>query len=341
MSHSIFGERCYSYREVPWHQLGVQGLMRIGAVEALQQIGSYEVVGQPIYTPVTNADGSRSYLQITGKQAVLRLPTTDDPEIRQFDLIDINKEIIGPSDLAEIWDRSTQRYVETIGGLGHGEKFFITTKLQTFGVKGEEIQQYLLVHMDYRGTLKVSIVTVRVVCINTLTAAENSALEVHPIDLTKSPRTQLEIILTDLPARKEQEAATLQEVFEVLKSTPVTPEQHGGIVEAAFPLPSLPKLTGIREEDEERHGHFVKSRQLALDWRQAVNDLAEGHAAGRGLADLPPSAWRSYNAVVEAIDWGGPNTKAETFFTSLLDGGRRAAVKSRAWTKAMEAVNAG
>jgi len=330
----------FSYREKPWHGLGTIALMRYPAEEAFQMIGSYDVIDAPLHAYTVLEDGSEARILLEDKKAVLRLPTHDDPITRILGQIDAAKAVIPPAELCRIWDQATGRYVETLGGLGYGENFFISSKLQVFDVKGDEVEQYLLVHMDYRGKLQVSLVTIRVVCINTLTAAENSALEVHQINLATYPRQQLEIILQDLPARKEAESAALKEVLTIMRETPVTDLNQAAIIASAFPYPAPPVLTGVYDTDVEAQERSAKAYDLVNTNRQAVKDLIDGHEAGRGLSDMESSAYKVYNAVCELVDWGGNASKPEAFFKSVITGGHRANVKQRAWAASMQLINA-
>ena len=50
MAHNIFGERFLGQRKPAWHQLGLVVDEPIGAVKALERIGTYEVIMEDLVT---------------------------------------------------------------------------------------------------------------------------------------------------------------------------------------------------------------------------------------------------------------------------------------------------
>jgi len=82
----------------------------------------------------------------------LRNPTTDDPETRVFGIVGADYHLVTPDDFVSIWDERVGRPIETIGALGFGETFFISTTLPKMDVRGDEVEFYLLRQTDPDGS---------------------------------------------------------------------------------------------------------------------------------------------------------------------------------------------
>jgi len=84
-----------------------------------------------------------------------------------------------PHDVCDAWDNAmpSEVCVETMGVLRRCEMFFITAKLPSIGVRGDEVERYLGITSPLDGVTALSAEEwpLRVVCANTLRAAQAGA----------------------------------------------------------------------------------------------------------------------------------------------------------------------
>src|SRR5215204_2739059 len=160
-----FDTRFFGPRRPAWHHLGQPNHEPVGAVEAFQRAGAYDVVLRPSDAP--------------DKLDIRRKPTPVDRRWRTFDTVDRDYVLVPPDEITEIWDLNVQQPVETLGGVRYGRCLFITLRLPSFDVHGDVVDNYLiLAHwMDATATTEIILAPVRLVCQNTLTMAQSRARE--------------------------------------------------------------------------------------------------------------------------------------------------------------------
>ncbi len=173
MSHELFGERFISLRRPAWHGLGVVHDDEIGARESLKRIGGQPVV--TLETLFTEINGERIELP---NRSILRHPVKDDPQYVHFGIVGPRYELLTLEDVANIWDAVVGKPIETMGFLNKGENAFMTSKMRAIDVAGEEIERYVLLTTPLDGMRVASVeeTDVRVVCQNTLRAAQAQAI---------------------------------------------------------------------------------------------------------------------------------------------------------------------
>src|SRR4051794_40122386 len=120
MAHNLFGERFYSLRRPAWHGLGLVLDEELGAADAFDRIGAYDVHLEDL----TTAGG----LPIPHK-AIVR--DRVDDQLQVFGVVGPDYHLVSPRDVVTLWDKAVSRPVETIGALGKGETLFVSTKLPT------------------------------------------------------------------------------------------------------------------------------------------------------------------------------------------------------------------
>jgi hypothetical protein len=285
MSHNLFGDRFGDARGPAWHQLGNVFQKAISATKALKEIGSYEVRLAPAI-----ADGVS-----LGKNAILRNPTTDDPETRVFGIVSEDYHLISPQDVCTIYDERVAKPIETIGALGAGETFFLSTQLPTLDVKGDEVENYLLISNPMTGlqSAEIRVTPVRVVCQNTLIASDRMA-------------TQKLKIVHDKHAQ-ERLGEWLQETYEFAETT------------AKVLRDLFTEMAAVRMKD--------------LDRREGAKSLFEGMGTGMDLPAAKGTLWGAYNAVVETEDYRRGRNEDQIGASCLF--GERAQTKKRAFEYAV------
>lgn len=336
MSHNLFGERFGDQRYPAWHELGQVFNKPISATEAYRKMGPYEVRLADL-----NAEG------VALKQrAILRNPTTDDPETRVLGIVGSDYHLVTPDDFVTIWDERVGKPIETIGALGWGETFFISTSLPKMDVRGDEIEFYLLGKLTQTGLAANEVMTtgVRVVCQNTLNAAEASTTMRLKVAHDQHVRQRMGDWLQGIVDEAETTAHVLKEQFDLLASKRIKSADAEELFEEAYPYPNAPKKNAPAHVVEQRIQWWSENVSLMDRRRDGARNLFEGMGTGLDIPAAKGTLWGAYNAVVETEDYRrGRNETTPEGRASIAESimfGERAMCKRRAFKAAMVIVNA-
>lgn len=325
--HNIFGQRFLSHKEPAWHGLGQVVEEGVGAAEAFERLGSYEVMLASLSL------SSHKLPKVTiPYKAIVRTPVADDPQLRVFGIVSPEYSLITPQDFTAIWDEHVAEDVETIGMLGKGETMFISTRLPSFNVRGDEVGNYLLAVSPMTGgnAAEVRITPVRVVCQNTLSLSENMSTEIYRIVHDASGKERLASWLTDAYQRAEARTEAIKEAFNVLAGHRVGNEERELVLAQAYPNSSAslldnapPEVLAMRRADADWYEKQLEKR------RGAVRELFAGAGTGMEHPACSGTAWGLFNSVCECEDYrrGRGN---ESICKDALFGGR-AETKERAF----------
>lgn len=331
MSHNLFGERFGDQRQPAWHELGQVFGEPISATRAYKKLGPYEVRLAPL-----SADGVD-----LKQQAILRNPTTDDPETRAFGIVGADYHLVSPDDFVTIWDERVGRPIETIGALGYGEKFFLSTTLPKMDVRGDEVEFYLLGKITMTGLHANELMTtgVRVVCQNTLTAAEGSASQKIKVVHDKDVKQRMGDWLQGLVDEAETEARMLGEVFNLLAGKKVKSAHAERLFEESYPYPTPPKKNAPQHIVDQRIQWWSENVNLMDRRRDGARTLFEGMGTGMDVPAAKGTLWGAYNAVVECEDYrrgkGEATPEGRMNIAESIMFGERATAKKRAFKSAV------
>jgi phage/plasmid-like protein (TIGR03299 family) len=328
MSASLFGERFLDARRPAWHNLGVvlDGKEKVTATDAYSRLGTYVVRLAPV-----TADGVS-----LNQQAILRDATPDDDEIRVFGVTGPEYHLITPDDICTIWDERVGVPVETVGALGLGETFFVSTFLPTLDVKGDEVENYLTVANPMTGTkaADVFVSPVRTVCANTLAAGLISAVERFRITHDRYAKQRMGDWLQLAYEEAETTAKMLNEAFKILASTKVSEDAAKGIFDDAYPHPNRPARNAPPETMELRNKWFDENVSLMNRRRDGAFELFSGKGTGMDSKAAKGTAWGAYNAVVETEDYRTGRDEQQIAESSMF--GERMKHKKKAFEASME-----
>lgn len=367
MPASLFGERFIGYRTPAWHKLGIilpEG-ENLTAAEAFRRAGlDYRYHILPI--GVTLPDGT--FAQTATDVAVYRAPTDDDPKWRSLGIVSKGYQHLQNLELAEGIDaiaKKTGWKFETAGALGEGGTVFVCLKTGKHSIKGDEVDSYFLVSDGKAANraLKIAVTPVRVVCANTLLAAdakENLSITVpHTAGVADQYQFWLNMI-ADL--EQSQEAAFVE--LRRMADAKISDEIARRIFLDAFPEPTkntrvrlseeLPNREGITPELLARANTELSKDTMAYEynmnqsirWRESAEQLyvrfnegkeQGGAMSGAALKSLQGTAYAALQAVTELVDYGGTNRDSVASSTLF---GARAAQKRRGWAAALRAANA-
>jgi phage/plasmid-like protein (TIGR03299 family) len=332
MSHNLFGDRFGDARKPAWHELGQVFTSKVSAMEALRKIGKYVV-----RLSAATADGVQ-----LDRNAILRDPTTDDPETRVFGIVGNDYQLITPEDVCSIFDEHVGQPIETIGALGYGETFFISCHLPTLDVRGDEIENYLLISNPMTGltSASVNVTPVRTVCQNTLTVGLARATQRLKIVHDNTAKARMAEWLRETYEEAETTAKVLRDLFEVLARTRVKDAQARKLFEHAYPTPKKPSTNAPKHVMEQRLKWWEENMNLMQRRRDGAKMLFEGMGTGMDTMAAKGTLWGAYNAVVECEDFrrGRSNTQiamSTMGWASLPD---RAMAKKRAFEYSMAQV---
>lgn len=336
MSHNLFGERFGDQRTPAWHELGQVFGKPISATAAYKKLGPYEVRLEDLH-----AGG------ITLKQrAILRNPTTDDPETRVFGIVGADYHLVTPDDFVSIWDERVGRPIETIGALGFGETFFISTTLPKMDVRGDEVEFYLLGKLTQTGLAANEIMTtgVRVVCQNTLNAAEASTTNRLKVVHDEYVKQRMGDWLQEIVDEAETTAQVLKQQFDLLAGKKIKSAEAEILFDAAYPYPSAPKKNAPRAIVDQRIQWWNENVNLMDRRRDGARNLFEGMGTGMDVPAAKGTLWGAYNAVVECEDYRrGRNESTSEGRAAIAESimfGERANAKRRAFKSALALATA-
>lgn len=306
MSHEIYNEKFLSYRIPAWHRLGQVIEEEIGAEEAARRIRMPAIHTEPVIT----ANGLP-----TDHKAIIG---TLDEGKEVYCVVSNDYREITHADFIAGWDRNVKRHVETIGVLRHGAGIFLSTKLPSFSVKGEEVEAYLLAENWLSGnrTTKVRKTPVRVVCMNTLQMSDRASTRELRIRHSRPAVEQLDKHLQELIQQSAAEYVTLKEAYELLASTRLNRESASTILSSTYPEQEMPEALLVRASSDgealKRLAQIERFNGGQIEHRKNCYSLYDGEGRGALSTAAAGTAWGMYNAVVEYEQYKKDRRDAES-----------------------------
>jgi len=326
MSHDIFDERFYSTRP-EWHGLNkLVSAEPTTAVEAWGQMTPYSIRMDDLFR---KDPGANLMFTPSGYRAIVREPVPDDPQDRVFGVIGLDYVLIQPQEICEIFDESVQVPVQTLGALGRGETLFMSTLLPTINVKGDIVENYLILISPYLGnaSIKTMISPTRPRCKNTLRMAARTATEVYRVTHDQSAQLRLSGWMSGMMSRAKQRTETLQQAFEMFASYAPSYKTLMTIVDKVYIYPKEPTSDDVDQGLASRRVANYELNVKAIDQsRAAVKDLFEGRGTGLEIPACKGTGWGVYNAVAEWENWRR-TTNESARGESVLVGARGAAIE--------------
>lgn len=328
MGHNLFGERFADARKPAWHGLGTVLNDEVSATEALDVVGGYTVELVPATAGGVPLD----------KNAIIRKPTQDDPEARVFGIVGEKYTLLTPQDICSIYDEQVAKPIETMGCLGHGETFFVSTQLPTLDVKGDEMENYLLISNPMTGlaSAEIRVTPVRVVCQNTLIASDAMSTQKLKIVHDKSAKMRMAEWLRETYQIAETTSKILKDLFEVMADTKLKSAEADLLFKASYPTPPEPKKNATDKVFEQRIKWWQENVSLMERRREGAKMLFEGMGTGMDTKAAKGTLWGAYNAVVETEDYR--NGRGDDQIGASAVFGERAVGKKRAFEYAVDLV---
>lgn len=288
----------------------------IGAIEGFRRVGEFTIRLEDLETVVGK--------ELLPKRGIFRDPTPDDNQVRMFGMVNMDYTLLTPQDFCQIWDNSVPQSLETLGILGHGEEMFLTIKLPSVSIKGDDVDNYLLAVNDMSGKEKmlVKVTSVRVVCQNTLMVAKGQSTLAYKIAHNAEIKETLHDNLVNVFSSAVRKSEEISVIFKALANKRVTPEEIETVLNFSYPLPFL------KENPTQEDRNFYERIAEAMEARKlAALDLFRGRGKGSETEAAVGTAWGLYNAITELENFReGHNDK--TVSRGVLFGSRGYAMSS-------------
>jgi phage/plasmid-like protein (TIGR03299 family) len=342
MSHEIWDERFYAFREAGWHKLGYVSPERLTAVEAMLKARvDYDITLKPL---LVDLGGVQTSLD---KCAIVREPTADDPQYRVFGVASCDYTILQNRDIVRLFNPLTEQWpVETMGALSQGKTFFMTLDVGANDVKGDKVHDYFVIDDTRSGgdAFSIFFTRVRVVCANTLRAGKESAVSTANLGHFGNLEAEVSARVT-LLKQMEQVRAKMHDAFEALAEATLSEASIERLLAISYPYPRKPKKVTLRDELSEQE--LAQVRGLAetvagteRNWTTAKARMDERRSVAMSRvkhlnAEMPHLAntgWVAYNAVVEVEDYRAAEKSEDSLASALF--GSRAETKKRAFAAA-------
>ena len=324
MAHLIMDSKKFYSRGVPaWHRLGTVSQKD----ESVQEVA--ERMGIPLVTLETVESCGQllnDYRSIMGRCPD---PKTGDMRLWCYGMVSDHYQLIDHQQFLNIYAECVPSHVETMGVLMNGEKLFVTTKLPSFDIQGEEILNHLLAvnTCDGKSAIQARPTSTRVVCWNTLSKAlrEQVELQFDGRHLGRNLIQRLRDFLSDVWDSHTEKLAIMKEAYNLLAETSTSDARETYILNAVYPIPEKPITadTDILERWETKAMNQATHRRGALAlFHDSPNN---GHIRG--------TLWSAYNGCVEYEQYArkGSGARSIVFGEGSLN-------IQRAFTACMEAV---
>ncbi len=346
---NVFGDRFLGVREAAWHKLGTVIDEPMPIVEAAQLAGlDFNVVKIPmmISWPPDETDPEKITIFDSGKVALTREPTADDPEPRVFGVASDQFEIVQNMDMARLLEPLNERWpIETMGSLKYGAVTFMTLMTGEFDVAGEQVNKHLLISNGHDGTRGFNIkdVRTRVVCDNTLQAAEG---ESSLLDFSLRHVTGVQVEASwhlDLIGKLEKQSVETDELMQKMGETELEDQVLESMIDAAFPLPRKPRKLVIadaagseavtkeqikaalelRDSTANKNSEFERATERITAIRAGTMDQYDRICDN--YPNIANTVWGGLNAITEVSNWReGRAPEASVMFGERREEGRRA-----------------
>jgi phage/plasmid-like protein (TIGR03299 family) len=304
MAHELFGERFYGKQRTPaWHGLGKVIDIPMTAEAAFDLMGAYDIHAEKVYLH----DGGT-----VPAQAIVR-DATSDAVAKVIGVVGPDFMPVGPRTTCQVFDSKVARPVETIGALRDGETLFVSTKLPSIDVRGDEVEMYILLVNPMGGGEAIQIRTtpVRVVCMNTLNMAQSMSTQLYKVRHDINALSNMGGWLGGVMEKAAGQVAMMKEALEILADFRVTDAVAGEVLLRTYPEPRDPRNTAPREVMIKREEHRAYIAQRRAVTRETVMSLYHGAGTGMNMPQTAGTAYGLFNAVAEYEDnaWS-KNTKA-------------------------------
>lgn len=339
MPAGIWANRFWNRDEFPaWHNLGINSLEPITALEALNRIGKYTVYKAPLTATVSDGEMLEVPYSI-----ITCAPTKDRPEAITFGApVSNDYELIDPEEACRIWDECVTQPIETLGVLKEGAELFISAKIKSIDVLGDQVDMFQVWDNPmYSNEAAVGVVTgYRPVCANTLAIGIATAQVKFTVVHIPGAKERMRKWLTETYQTSLLLADKAKETFEAMAKTEIRSEKACEYVKLVYADPPEPKQEWVGQFGltfEEHMARYEDKLAVVEMVRDTVLGLFGGDGCALGTPATEGTVFGLYNSIAEFEDnRRGP---AASTGISVLIGDRAATVRKAYRVLAAECKN--
>lgn len=335
MAHCIDKDYFFASRDVSvWHDIMKAGIDRDRTYTAAEMYGHMPVhLELARILPILD-DGTELHGLIEEKKMIVSYDlSSPDPEYKQFGVVGEDYRLVTHKLASQLWDEHVGQPVRTMGMLYDGAACFMSCQLESFDVKGEQVDNNLVyTNWAREGMASLAMVTsVTPVCANTVAWGEQVATDklrlIH--DATIIQRTGE--WLNGMVNRANVALVNIREAADILAGARVDNEKIVTTLMAAYPTPAEPVNDCPPDVFAERFGKYELSVERIKELRQDAAELFLGKGTGMDLPSRAGTMWGVVSAVSELENYRRGKNKGQ----SVLVGSRGDTI-ARAVTTAMQ-----
>jgi hypothetical protein len=322
-----------------WAKYNYSPTTTMTAKEAWEDMGPYDVQKRKVYVQTATGKALSDY------QMLRRCKTPDDPQERDYGIVGSKYQLISPSDMVEMASQYIKDFtgkalpISTMGVFGTGETMFIAWALPDYAVAGDEMKAYLMLKAPYmpNRAIVVGNTDQRIICWNTLLAAERTAVEKLSIEHHRNPRERLQKWLADIYKKALDRSGVIKEAYEVMAAARLNPVQVNMVLAKVIPAPAMPTQT-----DHPEHERRMATWESAMNKAQAARDdirfLFYGAGTGAHTPAVAGTGFGLFNAVSEWADWRKTSDTRAAGNDLISNNGARATTIRNTYSAVMEAI---
>lgn len=339
MAHGLWGANFHERTEgdPAWHKLGnVWGMDKILTASDAYEMKPWHISLETLTTSVTNPLTGEPMQFPLRERAIMRHPVQGlANSYKNLGIVGPEYHLITPKKFCEIWDAAVNQSIDTWGVLHEGSELFITIKLPSFSIKGDEHHNYLITHGPWNGinAIRVFQAPQRVVCNNTYQMALGIAQNMFRIQHTANAEQHLFDTLRGSYQKVVGQQEDVQQVLTKLAETPVRDGDFIKLVEDTFRMPNRPGFSYNKDVMDKREAAWEVAAKQVDRYRQQTVALFEGLGWGSNTAAFSNTAYGFVNSVNEAMDHGPEKRPLTAAYDKLF--GKRADYKRDGMAVAM------
>ena len=301
MAHMIMeNDSLFSVRQVPWHGIGTIVEDAPTSGDALRIAGLDWNVEQ---TPVFTNEG----IEIPGYKAnrrstdgsILGIVSDKYKVVQNTEAFEFTDAIVGETEDGVV------KY-ETAGSLCGGKRIWLLAKMPTKSIVGDDVEPYMFFSNAHDGTgaIKVGMTGIRIVCMNTLSMALNTAKRSWSAKHVGDMQSKLEEAKYCLQMA-DKYMANLDIEADKLANKRLYEDQIEEILDEMFPVDD--------NASNRKKNNVLEFRQTF--WK--AYDMPD-------IAKFKDSAWKAVNAMSDVVTHSTPKRNTATYnenrWGKLMDG---------------------
>lgn len=302
MAHNLMSKDSFVAVKSAWHNLGIIDPTITRAVDAVSRSDlNYHIYKMPL--SAMTPDGDMVAFDSFG---LLRGPTPSDPRYRSLGTCAGKYDYWQNADVAALIDELSDKTgwdFETAGALGNGGTFFVTLRVKTWDIRGDDMVRYFsyIENRDGKSRAYALVGDTRIVCENTCNLALRTAS--GKVGITHHAEYKLDSdMVVSIVADTARAGSDLDKALNALADVRVTDEAFTDMLDSIAPMPkmdnllTMPNLTGRMAEKRDSAERLYVQRSAVMG--RVRNTLVNNW---NDTSDMPVnlrgSGWHAFQSV--------------------------------------------